>query len=90
MSTKLPEPRIPRTKAEGQQILRRFGYTGLKIDAIQDRDLQDGDHEVRIYALTGMKLFEDNTMRRQARTVIILIGQKTVEASDFSGWIVDD
>lgn len=72
---------MPTTKQQAQQILRRFGIRGLKIDKIE------GD---RIYALTGEMLHEDNTMRRQARTIVLIQEGSDIRAIHLKGWVVND
>lgn len=72
---------MPRNRSEAQMVMRRFGITGLKVDAIQDN---------RIFCLTREMLHEDNTMRRQARTVILEEDGDDMRAVYLYGWVVHD
>jgi hypothetical protein len=79
---------FPQNKASGQALLRRFGFTGLKIDAIEEPRVVDGETQVRIYALTAPILQGDGQMRRKAKTVVLRFLKDDVVASDENGWQV--
>jgi hypothetical protein len=88
----MPDARLPESKGEAQRLLRKFGYTGLKIESIEEvhdeRVLGRPCVIGRIFALTQPVLHEDNTMRRQARTYLFHFTDDEVMVSEHDGWVV--
>lgn len=82
------ETRLPSTKAETQKLLRRFGYTGLKIDAIVQPEPRGDVQEARVYALTGNILQADRRFVRQAVTIVFTFTDDEVRAEQLDGWVV--
>lgn len=81
---------MPDSKGACQKILRGFGHTGLKIDAIWQPDPQAVVPTGRVFALTHPVYCGPNDWRRRARTVVFTFEDEGVYTHEIEGWIVSD
>lgn len=92
MATELAAVSPPSSKSGCQRVIRRFGYTGYKIDRIEEPETYADRVIIRVYVLTA-PIWKgtpgvDGGMVRVARTILLHFGDDEVWASDEDGWVV--